>query len=270
MIDVTPPPSKKKKLDRRMEAETVSQLKYMLEMELTNLRDRAGIDLTLFIGVGGRIFATSIPEELRPDQYRLLSTFKGNLTNLCSKLKGEDLEISIERWKSGMAIVAAVGDNSFLASLLSEKSEISEMGSILDEVVKATDVLKHIFEQKDFDEDTINEYPEDVQKELNRLSRQLFVERFTHTKSYKKNEEILEFMKDKIRKAVGVGQLEQIVSVTFNKMGTSAPYMEEDMWYDFLDTVIDEHIRPIVGDIQAEQYKKKWKKELDEKMKSFL
>lgn len=267
---MTPPPSRKKKLDRRMEAETVSQLKYMLEMELGNLRDRAGIDLALFIGVGGRIFATSIPDELRPDQYRLLSTFKGNLTNLCSKLKGEDLEVSIERWKSGMAIVAAVGGNSFLASLLTKKSEISEMDNILDEVVKATTVLKHIFEQKDFNEDSIKDYPEDIQEELNNLSRQLFVERFTHTKSYKKNEEILEFMKDKIRGAVGVGQLDQIVSVTFNKMGTSAPYMEEDMWYDFLDNAIDEHIRPMVGDIQAEQYKKQWKKELEEKLKSYL
>jgi len=267
---VTPSPTRKKRLDRRMEAETVSQLKYMLEMELGNLRDRADIDLTLFIGVGGRIFATSIPEELRPDQYRLLSTFKGNLTNLCSKLKGENLEVSIERWKSGMAIVAAVGDNSFLASLLTKKSEISEMGKILDEVIKATKVLKHIFEQKDFDEDSISDYPEDVQDELNKLSRQLFVERFTHTKSYKKNEEILDFMKDKIRDAVGVGQLDQIVSVTFNMMGTSAAYMEEDMWYDFLEKVIDNHIRPIVGDIQAEQYKKRWRNELEKKLKSFL
>lgn len=270
MIDVSPPTGNKKKLDRRMEAENVSQLKYLLEMELGSLRERAGIDLTLFIGVGGRIFATSIPDNLRPDQYRLLNTFKGNLSHLCSKLKGEDLEISIERWKSGMAIVAAVGGNSFLASLLTEKSEISEMGDILDEVVEATTVLKHIFEQKDFSEETIKSYPENVQNELNRLTRQLFVERFTHTKSYKKNEEILTFMKDKIKKAVGIGQLDQIISVTFNEMGTSAPYMDDDMWYDFLEKVIDDHLRSVVGDIQAEQYKKQWKKELEKELKSYL
>jgi len=253
-----------------MEAENVSQLKYMLEMELGNLREKTDIDLALFIGVGGRIFATSIPDDLRPDQYRLLSTFKGNLSNLCSKLKGEDLEVSIERWKSGMAIVSAVGDSSFLASLLTQKSEISEMGSILDDVLDASTVLKHIFEQKDFTDESIDSYSENVQKELNRLSRQLFVERFTHTKSYKKNEEILEFMKEKIKKAVGVGQVDQIVSVTFNEMGTSAPYMQDDMWYDFLEKVIDDNIRSIVGDIQAEQYKKRWKKELEKKLKSFL
>ncbi|MGM0405634.1 MAG: hypothetical protein ACQEQM_05785 [Thermoplasmatota archaeon] len=253
-----------------MEAENVSQLKYMLEMELKNLRERADIDLALFIGVGGRIFATSIPDDLKPDQYRLLNTFKGNLTSLCSKLKGEDLEVSIERWKSGMAIVAAVGGNSFLASLLTKKSAISDMGTKLDEVMKATTVLKHIFEQKDFSEKTIQSYPEDVQDELNRLTRQLFVDRFTHTKSYKKNEEILEFMKDKIKKAVGVGQLDQIVSVTFNEMGTSAPYMEDDMWYDFLEKVVDEHLRSVVGDIQAERYKKQWKKELGKKLKTYL
>jgi len=267
---VCPPPGNKKRLDRRMEAENVSQLKYMLEMELSNLRESAEIDLTLFIGVGGRIFATSIPEDLNPDQYRLLSTFKGNLSNLCSKLKGENLEVSIERWKSGMAIVSAVGDNSFLASLLTKKSEIREMGNKLDEVVKASTVLKHIFEQKSFNDEEIKKYPEEVQEELNRLSRQLFVERFTHTKSYKKNEEILEFMKGKIKGAIGVGQLDQIVSVTFNEMGTSAPYMEDDMWYDFLEKVVDDHLRSIVGDIQAEQYKKQWKKELEKKLKSIL
>ncbi len=253
-----------------MEAENVSQLKYMLEMELKNLRERADIDLALFIGVGGRIFATSIPDDLKPDQYRLLSTFKSNMASLCSKLKGEDLEVSIERWKSGMAIVAAVGGNSFLASLLTKKSEISKMGNKLDEVMKATTVLKHIFEQRDFSENTIQSYPKDVQDELNRLTRQLFVDRFTHTKSYKKNEEILEFMKDKIRNAVGVGQLDQIVSVTFNEMGTSAPYMEDDMWYDFLEKVVDEHLRSVVGDIQAERYKKQWKKELEKKLKTYL
>lgn len=264
------PSGGKKKLDRRMEAENVSQLKYMLELEQKRLREKTDVNLSLFIGVGGRIFTTSIPEELNPDQYRLLSTFKSNLSNLCKKLKGEDLEVSLERWKSGMAIVAAVGDNAFLASLLTKRANIDEMGPILEEIMTAATVLKHIFEEKSFKDEDMEDYPEDVKEELHQLSRQFFVDRFEHTRQYKKNMEILEFIKEKIQKTVGVGSVEEMTSVTFNKMGTSAPYMEDDMWPDFLDMIVEDHLKDTLGDIQAEEYKKQWRKELKKKLKGYL
>lgn len=253
-----------------MEAENVSQLKYLLEMELDRLRDRTDVDITLFLGVDGRIFTTSIPEELDTVQYRLLNTFKNNIPSLCSKLKGEDLEVSIERWQRGMAVVASVGDNAFLASLLTKKAEISETGELLEEIVKTTKVLKHIFEQKDFDEESMEGYPDNVKEELDQLSRQLFVDRFKHTKKYKRNMEILNFIKDKIEQTVGLGSVDEIISVTFNELGTSAPYMEEDMWTEFLDRVVDNHLKQKIGDVQAEEYKKQWKSELQNKLKAYL
>lgn len=261
---------KKKELDRRMEAENVSQLKYMLEIELKNLMNRTDIDMNLFIGVDGRIFTSSIPDNLTPQQYRLLSTFRSNLPHLCSKLRGEDLEISIEQWKGGMAIVASVGENSFLASLLSKREDISKMGGLIEEVIKSTKVLHHIFEQKPMTQENLSQYPEEVRKELKSLSRQLFVERFQHTRRYKKNIKALEFIKKKIKKSIGIGQVDQIVSVTFNELGTSAPYMDDDQWLLFLDKVVDNHLKEVIGDIQAQEYKKMWKMELQNKLKKFL
>ncbi len=252
-----------------MEAENVSQVKYMLEMELDRLHERTDIDINLLIGVDGRIFASSIPNELNSHQFRLLSTFKSNLPHLCAKLKIEDLELSLERWKGGMAVVAAVGDNSFLASLLSKQSKMEEMGSLLEEVIKTTAVLDHIFEQKPWTDKVLSNYSEEVKEELSQLSRQMFVERFKHTRSYKKNLKILEFFKKKIEKTVGLGQVDQIISVTFNQLGTSAPYMDDQTWHKFLEAIVDEHVRKLIGDIQAEEYKKLWKMELERKLKKY-
>lgn len=261
---------KKKELDRRMEAENVSQLKYMLELELDALRERTDIDINMFLGVDGRIFSSSIPDNLSSQQYRLLSTFKSNLPHLCSKLKGEDLEISIEQWKGGMAIVAAVGDNAFLASLLSKRGDIHKMGDLIEDVVDSTKVLHHIFEQRPMTEEALSKLPDNVRKELTDLSRQLFVERFQHTRGYKKNIKALEFVKNKIKNSIGIGQMDQIISVTFNELGTTAPYMEDDMWLTFIDMVVDNHLRALLGDIQAEEYKKLWKMELQSKLKKYL
>lgn len=260
----------KKELDRRMEAESASQLKYMLEIELERLRDRTDIDINLLMGVDGRIFSSSIPDDLSPNQFRLLSTFKSNLQYICAKLKGENLEISVERWDIGTGAVAAVGNNAFLASLMTEKSELSDMGELLGEIIDSTKVLRHIFEEKPMTEEALSEYPDKIKEELNQLSRQLFVERFEHTKQYQKNQDILEFIEEKIKSTVGVGSMEEMISVTFNEMGTSAPYMEDDQWPQFIDKIVDGHIRDIVGDIQAEQYKKQWKEELEDKLKGYI
>jgi len=261
---------KKKELDRRMEAESVSQLKYMLEIELDRLRDRSDIDMILFMGTGGRIFSSSIPEDLNPTQYRLLNTFKSNIPYLAGKLKGENLDISVERWDEGMAIVVSVGEYAFIASILSKKSSLGDMGSLLEDVVNTSQVIKHIFEQKPLDEESLSQYSEEVKDELNKLSRQLFVDRFKHTRKYKKNMKILDFIKSKIEKTIGVGSVDQAVSMTFNQLGTSAPYMDEQMWYKFLDKIVDEHVRGMIGDIQAEEYKRQWRTELEQKLKSFL
>lgn len=253
-----------------MEAENVSQLKYMLEMELDRLRDRTKIDLTLFLGLDGRIFSSSIPEELTSEQYTLLSIFKSNLPHLCGKLQGENLELSIEQWQEGMAIVAAVGENSFLSCLLANQFDIGKMDPLVEDIINSTEVLNHIFQQKPLTEEALEPYPEKVRDELEKLSRQLFVERFKHTRKYQKNMKILEFIENKLENTVGVGQVDEIVSVTFNELGTSAPYMDDDMWNKFLEKVIDEHLRDLVGDVQAEEYKRLWKMELKRRLKKYL
>lgn len=167
-------------------------------------------------------------------------------------------------------IVAAVGENAFLSSIMSKKSEIKETSALIEEVLVATQVLDHIFEQRPMTEEVLSEYPEAVREELQKLSRQLFVERFKHTRSYQKNMKILEFIKNKLEKTIGVGQVDQIVSVTFNKLGTSAPYMDDETWFKFLDMVVEDNLRDIIGDVQAEEYNKLWKMELERKLKKYL
>ena len=59
----------KKKIDKRMEAKTVVQLKHMFEMELRQIKDANNIDMLMFVGIDGRIFASIIPHLFGPMQF---------------------------------------------------------------------------------------------------------------------------------------------------------------------------------------------------------
>jgi hypothetical protein len=79
----------KKKIDKRMEAKTVVQLKHMFEMELKRIKEDNGIAILMFVGIDGRVFASIIPPILDPVQFRFLNLVKSNLTHVCSLLQGE-------------------------------------------------------------------------------------------------------------------------------------------------------------------------------------
>ena len=260
----------KKKIDKRMEAKTVVQLKHMFEMELRQIKEDNDIDMLIFVGIDGRIFASIIPPILDALQFKFLNLVKGNLTSLCSQLKGDKMKVSVQQYDSGTVIISGVGDNSFLASIITKPLEIDSIGATVNKIINGSIVLNHLFEQRPISEEDIVGYDKAVQDELTRLTRQLFVEKFEETRGYKRNMELLKFLKKKIGSVVGIGAVDEIVTVTMNELGTSAPYMKEKDWLKFVELVIDKHIKDRSGDIVADECKKTWMPEVERKLKSFV
>ncbi len=260
----------KKKIDKRMEAKTVVQLKHMFEMELKRIKEENGIDMMMLVGIDGRIFASLIPPILDPIQFKFLNLVKGNLTYLCGQLKGDNLQISIQQYEFGTEVISGVGKNLFLASVFTTPLDINTMGPTINKIINGSTVLNHLFEQRPITEEETGGYSKEVQDELSTLTRQLFVEKFEETRGYKRNMELLKFLKQKIGSVVGIGAVDEIVTVTMNELGTSAAYMKEKDWLKFVELVIENHIRQRSGEIVADECKKTWIPEVERKLKSFV
>jgi hypothetical protein len=260
----------KKKIDKRMEAKTVVQLKHMFEMELKRIKEDNGIDILMFVGIDGRIFASIIPPILNPVQFKFLNLVKGNLTFVCSQLQGDNLKVSIQQYEIGTVVISGVGSNCFLASIFSKPLSIDTMGPTIHNLMNGSIVLNHLFEQRPMDPEHLKGYDKAVTDELSKLTRQLFVEKFDETREYKRNMELLKFLKQKIGSVVGIGAVDEIVTVTMNEMGTSPAYMKDNDWLKFVDRIIEAHIRVKGGEIVAEECKKTWIPEVERKLKSFV
>lgn len=260
----------KKKIDKRMEAKTVVQLKHMFEMELRHIKEENGIDLLMFVGIDGRIFASIIPPILNPIQFKFLNLVKGNLTSLCSQLQGDKMKVSIQQYEFGSVVISGVGDNSFIASVFTKPLAIDTMAPTITNIITGSTVLNHLFEQRPITAESIEGYDKAVQDKLTKLTRQLFVEKFEETRGYKRNMELLKFLKQKISSVVGIGAVDEIVTVTMNELGTNAAYMKEKDWLRFVEMVIDRHIKERSGDIVADECKRTWIPEVERKLKSFV
>jgi hypothetical protein len=260
----------KKRIDKTLDAENAMLLKHLLDMELRRLREDNGIDIVLFIGVDGRTFASQIPNGLSAPQFHLLNLIKCNLPYLCGQLKAENLRFSIQQYKGKTVIITGVGDNAFLASLIAKEIDLTNMQGLVKNLLKSSTVIRHVFELRPLTAAAMQGYEPEVIEELNKLSRLLFVEKFEDTRSFKRNQELLQDLKKKIGGVVGVGKVEEVVTLTFNEMGTTFAYMTNDQWMTFIKKVIDEHIRKLSGDLVADECTRTWIPELDRKLKSFV
>jgi len=260
----------KKKIDKRMEAKTVVQLKHMFDMELKRIKEDNGIDIVMFVGVDGRIFASIIPQMLDPVQFKFLNLLKGNLNYVCGQLQAYNLKVSIQQYDTGTIVISGIGANCFLASIFSKPLSIDSMAPTITNLINGSTVLNHLFEQRPMNPESLKGYDKAVTDELAKLTRQLFVEKFDETREYKRNMELLKFLKQKIGSVVGIGAVDEIVTVTMNEMGTSPAYMKEKDWLKFVERIVDAHIKTRSGDIVADECRKTWVPEVERKLKSFV
>lgn len=262
-------PSLAGKVDKTMEAESVGLLKHMLDTELARVRRENGLDLVLFLGVDGRIFASDVPWTLDAAQYHLLNLVKGNLPHICGQLSRQNLRLSVQQYDAGTVVISGVGDKAFLVFLATKPLEISGMEGLLGNVKNASAVMKHLLDQRGTSEGDVSGYPPEVAAELRALSRALFVEKFDETREYRRNMEVLGFLRGRLRAAVGAGPLEEIVTMAFNEVGTTAAYMTERHWERFLELVIAQVAR-IAGEPAAETARLQWTPEVRKLLKSFV
>src|SRR5438552_3841180 len=135
-------------VDKTMGADTVGHLKLLLETELKRAREESNLDIAMFLGVDGRIFSSSIPNQLDPREYRLLNLLKGSLAHICNQLSGQNMMMSVQQFEAGTIIISGVGDRAFLVFLTSKPVEITKMQTVLANVVKTSIVVRHLFESK--------------------------------------------------------------------------------------------------------------------------
>jgi hypothetical protein len=258
------------KMDKRLEAESVSLLRHLLDLELKRVKEENDVDIIMFMGVDGRVFSSHIPDMLDAKQFHLLNLVRGNMEHICMQLKAENLSFSIQQYEGGSVVISGVGKSAFLILLLTRVLEASEIQEFHDKVVNASIVMNHIFELRPITPEALSGYDESVANELQKLSRLLFVEKFDQTRGFKKNMEILALLKKKLAQVVGVGNVDEIVTLTFNELGTTAKFMTDEQWMQFTEKVISEHIRKLSGDMVADKCLKSWIPEIKEKIESFL
>ncbi len=258
-----------KKLDKTLEARDVTLLRSLLHLSITRLRDEGNIDIILFVGVNGRIFDSIIPEVLNAKEYYLLNTFKANLYKICSELKSKNMKISVEEYSDGTLIISKVGNAAFLAVMVTKSLEHEELQKLIATTNKWSIIVNHIFQLRPLSGPEIEEYPGDIKEEFHKLSRQLFVKSFAHTKQYRKNQKIIEYLKKELSSIVGVGMVDEVITISFNELGTAPQYMTDDLWPIFVEKIAN-RVRALRGDMVADEYYKKWLNDVERLIRSFV
>ncbi len=259
-----------KNIDKRMEAKNVVQLKHMLVMELNQVKEENDIDIVMFMGVDGRVFSSIIPPILDAPQFKLLNLVKSNMVHICRQLDAENMKSSIQEYSFGTVIITGVGDNAFLASLFVNPPTSDELGKVTSNLVRGSRVMNHLFQLRPITDEYMEGYDKDVVDELKGLTRRLFVEKFDETREYKRNMEILEYLKKKIGSVVGIGAIDEVVTLTMNELGARAAYMKGRQWVTFTEMAINNHIRKSSGDMVADECLKNWIPEVERMLKSFV
>src|SRR2546427_9858242 len=149
-------------VDKTMGADTVGHLKLLLETELKRAREESNLDLAMFLGVDGRIFSSSIPNQLDPREYRLLNLLKGSLAHICNQLSGQNMMMSVQQFEAGTIIISGGGDRAFLVLLTSEPVGVTKMQTGLANVMKTSIVVRHLVESKPITPEGLASYDEAV------------------------------------------------------------------------------------------------------------
>lgn len=255
---------------KALDAEDVALLKQVLQLELDALRADTGVDVVFLMGVDGRIFATSIPSKLAQNQFRLMERVKQQVGHLAAALRRQHLKLQIQTFEEGSVVIAEVSHGAFIAAVKADSGSVKSMDPVIRRLDVACRAVDHILREKGFGPDDMDGYSEEVRSELKSLSYRLFREAYDTTKAARKNREIAEFLRKKIRDRLGAGLVEEVMGLAYNELGTNERFMNDKLWQRFVEIVVEKHVRRISGDIVADVCRRTWSKDIDRMIDSFV
>ena len=246
--------------------EDVSLLKFALTSQIKRMYDATDVDVVMFAGVDGRIYASYIPEAIGTKIFELTNLISNNLKHISSQLEMGLLQSIIE-YKFGTVIFSSVGNGALLISLFTQKADLA---ADMKKIEITREVLQHVFEQRPMTSEQLSLYSEEVTSELHALSKIVFEEMYTQSSEYKKNMEILTDIKVKIATVMGKGEVDQVLAMAFNEIASSAKWMTEDLWLMLIEMIINEQIRPLHGEYIADMCEAEWIPDIKHKLESFM
>jgi len=256
--------------EKSVNIENVAFLKYLLKLELRRLCEKNHMAMILLMGVGGQVFALYHPPKITKKIHRLFNSVKTNLPYICAQLRNRRMEFSIQRYIHGTTIMAEVNMGVVLVCLLTSTSNVGELNEMVSSILIASKVINHILSNRALTDYNKKGYAEKINHELKELNRVLFEELFHKTSRYQKNMKILKEIKGKLESVLGIGIVEQVITLALNELGLSPRYMVKKDWLLLVRHLIETRIRPTIGDVVAERLIRNWIPEIENKLESFL
>lgn len=246
--------------------EDISLLKFALVSQLKRTYETSDVDVLLFAGIDGKIYASYIPDSIGPRIFELTNLITSNLLHISQQLS-MGLQQSVIEYEFGIVIFSSVGRGALLISLFTAKVDLSQN---MRKIEITREVMQHLFEQRPMTEAQLSTYPADVSRELRELAKCVFNEMYTQSSEYKKNMEILSDVKKKITDVMGRGEVDQVLAMAFNEIASSPKWMTEKLWPLLLEMVINDQIRPLHGDYIADVCMAEWIPDIKRKLESFV
>jgi hypothetical protein len=255
---------------KTLDAQDVRLLKQVIQLELDAVREGAGLDAVILMGADGRIFASSMPRALAAREFALMQRVKAQIPSLAAALRRQRLRLQVQSFDEGSVVVAEVAKGSYLGALKAEGGSLRAMDPVLERLQVACRVLDHLLKERGFSDDELRGEPEPVRAELKALSYKLFREAYDTTKTARKNREVAQFMRGRIRDRLGPGMVDEVMDVTYNELGVTERFMNDALWPRFIETVVEKHVRRELGDIVADVCKKTWTRDVQRMVDSFV
>ncbi len=246
--------------------EDISLLKFALVSQLKRTYETSDVDVLLFAGIDGKIYASYIPDSIGPRIFELTNLITSNLLHISQQLS-MGLQQSVIEYEFGTVIFSSVGRGALLISLFTAKVDLSQN---MRKIEITREVMQHLFEQRPMTEAQLSTYPADVSRELRELAKCVFNEMYTQSSEYKKNMEILSDVKKKITDVMGRGEVDQVLAMAFNEIASSPKWMTEKLWPLLLEMVVNDQIRPLHGDYIADVCMAEWIPDIKRKLESFV
>lgn len=255
---------------KSLDAADVRLLKQVLQLELDALRAEAGIDVVFLMGADGRIFASSIPGRLAQMQYRLMERVKQQVPHIAASLRRQHLKLQVQSYEEGAVVIAEASKGSFLAAIKVDHGSVKGLDAVIRRTEVACQAVAHLLAERGFSQEELKGLPEEVREELLALAYRLFREAYDTTKGARKNREVAEFLRKRIRDRLGMGLVEEVMNLTYNELGTTERFMNEKLWPRFVEIVAEKHVRRLSGDIVADVCRRTWLKDVARMLESFV